>query len=62
MMYLHCHNYSYVIDIAWKGVLYGLYSHEPERQSPEGEWLYKPYSMNLPWYVCYIYIRTFLHN
>ena len=43
-----------VIDIAWKGVLYGLYNHEPEGQSPEGEWLYKPYSTNLPCYMCYI--------
>ena len=28
---------SYVIDTAWQGVLYGLYSHEPEGRSPEGE-------------------------
>ena len=31
---------TYVIDIAWKGVLYGLYSHKLEGRSPEGEWLY----------------------
>ena len=30
----------YVIDIAWKGVLYGLYSHEPRGWSPEGKWPY----------------------
>ena len=48
----------YVIDIAWKGVLYGLYSHEPEGQSFKGKWLYKPYSTNLPCYMCYISVLS----
>ena len=30
----------HVYGMAWKGVPYGLYSHEPEGSSPEGEWLY----------------------
>ena len=39
--YIYIYIYIYVIDnIAWKGVLYGLYSHKPEGQSSEGEWLY----------------------
>ena len=43
-----------VIDIAWKGVLYGLYSREPEGQSPKDEWLYKPYST--PFHaICVVY-------
>ena len=32
--------YMYVINIVWKEVLYGLYSHKSEGQSPEGKWLY----------------------
>ena len=49
---------EYVIDIAWQGVLYDLYSHEPEGWSPEGEGLYKPDSMNLPCYMCYISVTS----
>ena len=48
----------YVIDIAWKGVLYGLYSHELKGWSPKGKWLYKPYSTNLPCYMCYISVLS----
>ena len=43
---------EYVIDIAWQGVLYGLYSHEPKGRSSEGEGLYEPDSTNLPHYMC----------
>ena len=34
---------TYVIDIAWPVVLYGLYSCRARGRSPEGEALYKPY-------------------
>ena len=47
-----------VIDIAWTGMLCGLYSHEPKGQSPKGEWLYKPISMNLPCYMCYVSVTS----
>ena len=29
-----CCDINFVIDTAWKGVLYGLYSHEPEGGAP----------------------------